>query len=363
MARDLSKGKSANMIKDIAGKSREENGKKTIKNISVDLIDISEDNEKVFSCDDIEKLVDAIKRNGFQGTVEVYAKKDGRYGLLSGHRRYLSAKEVGMSEIPCEIVEEPSETQKAEILIMSNIASRDLSPIEKGRALTYYEEKVLKHDKTVTGDKRAELAKRFGIAPSQVHKLKSLTRLIPEIQELINKEQVAYVHIYNVSTLDKDTQMQVYKNICNKINENGVDIGISGKEVVRIVGMYVKKKDDKGEEGNTSQEQNDSIAPLNEKPIDMPEPEEDIPVGENMVEPLSFMNRKSADDLFEPEYDEVIKQKPQKDMLYNEKRLFISSQNLRVLLKSLVGSNKIKLKNDEVIEELKELQSLLNELF
>ncbi len=363
MARDLSMGKSANMIKDIASKSREESGKKTIKNISLNLIDMSEDNDKIFNCDDLGTLIEAIKRNGFQGTVEVYLKKDGRYGLLSGHRRYLSAQKIGMTEIPCEIVEEPSDTQKAEILIMSNIVARDLSPIERAKALVYYEEKVLKKDKTVSGDKRAVLAERFGIAGSQVHKLKALLKLIPELQKLIINGSIAYVNIYNASVLDEETQHKVYDRICKKMTENAQLLGeseggnITGKEVVYIVNEFLPREKAK----EPIEPKTPSVEPLNEKPIDLPHPEEAVDLAEDA--PLSFMNVKPVSEGTDINYDTVEKQKPQKDMLYNEKRLFIGSQNLRYLINTLVGGDKAKLKSKEVIDELVELKELLNELF
>ncbi|MBR5356717.1 MAG: ParB/RepB/Spo0J family partition protein [Lachnospiraceae bacterium] len=353
MARDLSKGKSANMIADIASKSREESGKKTIKNISLDLIDMSEDNDKIFNCDDLNSLVDAINRNGFQGTIEVFLKKDGRYGLLSGHRRYLSAQKVGMKEIPCEIVEEPNEVQKAEILIMSNIVARELTPIEKGKALAYYEEKVLKHDKSVTGDKRAELARRFGIASSQVYKLKALLNLIPELQKLINDETVAYVHIYNCATLSEEVQKRIYDDICDVLSFNGE---ISGKAVVDIVEKYTKPK----KEVKNVNEEVSFDEGVKDTSIVVEDSDEVEAVGDM---PLSFMNTTTVEPANTPDYDEVVKSKPEKAMLYNEKRVFIGSQNLRYLLKQLVGNDKVKLKSEEVIEELQELKTLLNELF
>ena len=107
MALDLSKATSASMIKNIASKSSEENLKKTVKNISIDLVDFNNDNDKIFSVDNLDSLVLAIQRNGFKGNIEVFIKKDGRYEIISGHRRFLANRIAGNKTIPCEIKEEP----------------------------------------------------------------------------------------------------------------------------------------------------------------------------------------------------------------------------------------------------------------
>ncbi len=327
-------------------KPKGERKKKRIESVNLDLIDLCEDNEKIFDCGNLDSLVESIKRNGFQGTVEVYEKNDGRYELLSGHRRYLSAKTIGMKTIPCEIVMEPSESQKAEILIMSNIATRELTPIEKGKALAYYEEKVLKKDKSVKGDRRAELAKRFGIASSQVYKYKALLNLIPEIQKLIVDEKVAYVNIYACAVLPIETQKNIYDEICNYLSERE---SISGREVVQIVDAYLKPK---RKEGSSAKE---------------PKPDTftNIPEEAGMVEPISFsqMNRYHTGNNGISQLVEVEKNKTKKPMLYNEQRVFITSQTLRPLLIQMTKKEKPKLSSREVIDELLSLRELLNSIF
>ncbi len=320
MGRDLTSGKSANMIKNIASKSREESGKKTVKNIALDLIDMSEDNDKIFNCDDLDSLVDTIKRNGFQGTIEVYLKKDGRYGLLSGHRRYLSVKRLGLEEIPCEVIEEPSETQKAEILIMSNIQARNLSPIEMGKALIYYEENVLKKDKSIKGDKRAELGKRFGITGSQVYKYKALVNLIPPLQQLIEDKAVSYAYIYNVANLDKDTQEKVYEEISK--SQKAEEEPISGKDISDIVNKIT----------NSGAEE---------------DKEESIVLKDDVSPTLT---------------DDAPKEKEEKSPLDDEIKAINDCQNLKALIKRMVDKGKLKTDNKEVIEKLNELKDLLTKI-
>ena len=212
MALDLSKATSASMIKNIASKSSEENLKKTVKNISIDLVDFNNDNDKIFSVDNLDSLVLAIQRNGFKGNIEVFIKKDGRYEIISGHRRFLANRIAGNKTIPCEIKEEPSEIEKADLLIISNITSRQLTPLEKGRAIVYYKENVLKKE-SFKGNVRDEIARRFGYSASNVHKYEALTKLIKELQDLVEKDGYPFAPISSASCLENNEQLELYKMI------------------------------------------------------------------------------------------------------------------------------------------------------
>lgn len=210
MALNLEKSTSASMIKNIASKSSEENLKKTIRNISIDLIDFNEDNDKIFRVDNLEPLVLTIQRNGFEGSIEVFQKKNGRYEIISGHRRFLANKLAGNKTIPAEIKEEPSEIKKADSLVLSNITARQLTPMEKGRAIVYYKEHVLEADKNFKGNVRAEIAKRFGYSEGNVHKYEALTKLIKELQDLV-EEGYPFSAMSQASTLKKEEQLSLYE--------------------------------------------------------------------------------------------------------------------------------------------------------
>lgn len=343
MAMDLSKGKSANMLKDIASKSSEENGKKTTRNIDIALIDKSDDNEKIFNMGNRERLTNAIERNGFQGTVQVYLNKSGRYTLLSGHRRFESAKELGFKDIPCEIIEEPSETQKAEILIMSNVVARDLTPVEKGRAIKYYEVHVLDKE-GFKGDKRAELGKRFGIASSQVYKLKALADIIRPLQNLVEQGDITYASIYLCANMDEETQMSIYKDIIRQIDAYG---SILGKDVEYIVKLRTQPARTESKEVQIEQDEseNSENGTLEERAN-----VENIITSEANT-PL-FSNRKAfeTNEFSSPR----LKQTP---IPYDELRISSNARNLRTLLS---GTREIK--SEDVLTELKQLKEVLNSI-
>lgn len=241
MALNLDKATtSANMIKNIASKSSEENQKKTVKNIDIGLIDFNEDNDKIFNVDNLESLMDSIKRNGFEGSIEVFAKGNGRYEIISGHRRYLANKAVGNTTIPCEIKEEPSDIEKADLLVISNVTSRQLTPIEKGRAIVYYKENVLKAG-GFKGNVREEIAKRFGYSSSNVHKYEALTKLTKELQDLV-EEGYPFAQMSAASSLSEAEQRTLY-DMLMEYSEMFPEGIISGTRIEDYINRIKEKKE------------------------------------------------------------------------------------------------------------------------
>ena len=245
---------SANMIKNIATKSSEENLKRTVKNIDVNLIDFNIDNDKIFNVDNLDSLISSIKRNGFEGSIEVYSKKDGRYEIISGHRRYLANKAIGNLTIPCEVKEEPTAIEKADLLIISNITSRQLTPIEKGRAIVYYKENVLKPG-GFKGNVREEIAKRFGYSSSNVHKYEALTKLTKELQDLV-EAGYPFAQMSAASSLS-DADQRILYDMLMEYSETFPEVMISGTRIEDYINKIKAKKEK--EQAKKSQKENNII--------------------------------------------------------------------------------------------------------
>lgn len=55
--------------------------------------------------EDMEQLVESIKRNGVMTPATVRLKEDGRYELISGHRRKKACELAGLETLKCEVKE------------------------------------------------------------------------------------------------------------------------------------------------------------------------------------------------------------------------------------------------------------------
>ena len=83
---------------------RDEEQLSKIRDIPLELIDDFPDHPfKVFIDEDMEQLVDSIKRNGVMTPATVRLKEDGRYELISGHRRKKACELAGLETLKCEV--------------------------------------------------------------------------------------------------------------------------------------------------------------------------------------------------------------------------------------------------------------------
>lgn len=218
---DFSKAKGKILLKQ-AGKHAEEilNTEKIIQ-IPIDKIRKNPDNEKIFNMDGIEGLADTIKEDGFTGAIEVFPLDDGNYEILSGHRRFEAAKIAGLKSIPSIILPVRDKVTVAKKLITSNIHNRELSSMDKARAINYYVENVLKPEHSGQRfNENKELSKIFGLSVSQIKYLKRTLLYVPELQELLEKQRVPMSGLIEASNLDPNEQRELAKNLWTLIKRD-----------------------------------------------------------------------------------------------------------------------------------------------
>lgn len=245
MPLDFSKTQSRNMVNKVMKKVDETELDNKKRDIDVDLIDLNPDNEDVFGYAELDYLAESMKEDGFNGAIEVYAKKDGRYEISSGHRRYLAAKNNGMTKIPCIVSEDTDDITKAKRLIMSNVHHRKMSPLRWAKAIDYYDKHVLSvGDKDYTGKKRDELARRFNMSATSVHRYTSLLKLIPELQQYADQLNFPYYNFNSITTLSTKEQTEVYE-ILKGMSENGDLSSLSKVIIDQAVQRYLKTQEEK----------------------------------------------------------------------------------------------------------------------
>ena len=248
MGLDFSKTQSRKIVDEVMGKANETDLNDRKIDIPLDLIDLNVDNEDVFGYQDIEHLASRIKLNGFTGAIEVYAKKNGRYEISSGHRRYLACKSLGMEKIPCIVSYEVGEVEKAKKLIESNIHNRTMTPYRWAKAMDYYAEHVIKPTVVKRSGNnvnvREMIAEVFGVSSGKVQRYLSILRLIPEFQKLADDENFPTTIFFTSSLYrqTKEDQEQIYKELVSIVGEDGI-AGISGEALKAIVNGYLQKKE------------------------------------------------------------------------------------------------------------------------
>jgi len=198
--------------------SREENKLSKIRDIPITEIDEFPDHPfRVLMDEDMEQLVDSIKRNGIMTPATVRLKEDGRYELVSGHRRKRACELAGLESLKCE-VKELSRDEAVIIMVESNLQRTTILPSEKAFAykmrLDAMNRQGERSDLTCSpvgnklqGKKSSdELAEKVGESKNQIFRYIRLTELVPEIMEMVDQRQIAFRPAVEISYLNDEQQ-------------------------------------------------------------------------------------------------------------------------------------------------------------
>lgn len=195
--------------------SREEAALSKVRNIPISEIDEFPDHPfKVFIDEDMEHLVDSIKRNGVMTPATVRLKEDGRYELISGHRRKKACELAGLEALKCE-VKEFTRDEAVIVMVESNLQRTTILPSEKAFAYKMRLEAMKRQGErsdltsSPLGTKLrsdAELAEKVGESRNQIQRYIRLTELVPEILQMADERQIAFRPAVEISYLTDEQQ-------------------------------------------------------------------------------------------------------------------------------------------------------------
>lgn len=198
--------------------SRAEAALSKIRDIPISEIDEFPDHPfKVLMDEDMEQLVDSIKRNGVMTPATVRLKEDGRYELISGHRRKKACVLAGLDTLKCE-VKEFSRDEAIIVMVESNLQRTTILPSEKAFAYKMRLEAMNRQGKRtdltcspmgnkLQGKKSSdELAEKVGESKNQIFRYIRLTELVPEILQMVDERQIAFRPAVEISYLSEEQQ-------------------------------------------------------------------------------------------------------------------------------------------------------------
>ena len=195
--------------------SREEEKLSKIRDIPISEIDEFPDHPfKVLMDEDMEQLVESIKRNGVMTPATVRLKEDGRYELISGHRRKKACELAGVETLKCE-VKELTRDEAIIVMVESNLQRSVILPSEKAFAYKMRLEAMKRQGErsdltsSPMGTKLrsdAKLAEKVGESRNQIQRYIRLTELVPEILQMVDERQIAFRPAVEVSYLTEEQQ-------------------------------------------------------------------------------------------------------------------------------------------------------------
>ena len=188
---------------------------KRIYEIPIDKIDPFPDHPfKVKEDEDMDNLVESIKAKGVLTPCMVRKKPDGRYELISGHRRKCACEILGFEKLRCEVVD-MSKEEATVIMVESNFQRTTILPSEKAFAYKMRLEAMKRlpgrHGKGATElphleKSRDQLANEVGESRETVRKYIRLTELVPELLVLVDEGKIGMRPAVEISYLDEKQQ-------------------------------------------------------------------------------------------------------------------------------------------------------------
>lgn len=195
--------------------SRAEAKLSKIRDIPISEIDEFPDHPfKVLMDEDMEQLVESVKRNGVMTPATVRLKEDGRYELISGHRRKKACELAGLETLKCE-VKELTRDEAIIIMVESNLQRSVILPSEKAFAYKMRLEAMNRQGQRTdltycpVGSKltsASEVSKEVGDSERQIFRFIRLTELVPEILQMVDDRQIAFRPAVEISYLTEEQQ-------------------------------------------------------------------------------------------------------------------------------------------------------------
>ena len=206
--------------------SRQEAKLAKIYDIPVSEIDDFPDHPyRVLDDEDMQALMDSISDMGVITPVMVRKKDDGRYEMISGHRRKRACERLGLETLRCEVVD-VSRDEAIILMVDSNSQRTEIAPTDKGRAYKMRLEALKRLPGRPSKDNSAplgpnlvgtrsndELAEEVGESHTQIQRYIRLTHLVPELQQFVDEGKIKMRPAVELSYLDEETQRDVVDRI------------------------------------------------------------------------------------------------------------------------------------------------------
>ena len=201
---------------------REEEKLSKIRDIPLGLIDDFPDHPfKVRDDEDMLQLIESIRDRGVITPATVRQKEDGRYELISGHRRKRACELAGFQTLRCEVVD-LSRDEATILMVESNFQRSQILPSEKAfaykmrlDAMKRQAGRPRKNNLVPVGQNysREELASQSGESQTQIQRYIRLTYLVPELLEFVDQGRIKMSPAVELSYLDEDCQRDIVDEI------------------------------------------------------------------------------------------------------------------------------------------------------
>ena len=198
--------------------SRQDASLEKIREIPLDqLVPFKDHPFKVIDDESMMNTVQSIREHGILLPLIARPMPDGKYEIVSGHRRSHAGKLAGLETVPV-IVRELDDDAAVILMVDSNLQRENILPSERAFAFKMKLE-AMKHQgqrldltcsqvgNKLQGKKSSEvLAEQIGQSKNQIFRFIRLTELLPELLDLVDERKLAFNSAVEVSYLNPEEQ-------------------------------------------------------------------------------------------------------------------------------------------------------------
>jgi ParB family chromosome partitioning protein len=187
--------------------------------VDLDLLEPNPDQPRTtFRDARIEDLAQSIRANGIVQPL-VVRKRDERYQIIAGERRWRAAQRAGLEKVPVVVRDIPDE-RVLELSLIENIQREELNPIEEANAYRRLIDGL--------GVTQEEIARRVGRERSSVTNYLRLLKLPEDIQQWVEDDRLSMGHARALLSLESPEAQR-------KLATDVIDRGLSVRETERII--------------------------------------------------------------------------------------------------------------------------------
>lgn len=167
--------------------------------------------------EDMDQLVESVKERGVITPITLRQKADGRYEIVSGHRRRKACELAGLTTVPAEI-KELTRDEAIILMVESNLQRSTILPSEKAFSYKMRLEAMKRQGQRTdltSGpagqklDSRDELASATNDSGRQIQRYIRLTELIPDLLTMVDEGRIALRPAVELSYLGKLEQQDL----------------------------------------------------------------------------------------------------------------------------------------------------------
>ncbi len=176
---------------------------------------------KVLDDEDMMNLAESVREQGIITPATLRKKEDGRYEILSGHRRKRACELAGLETLRSEVVEMDRDAAVI-FMVDSNLQRTTILPSEKAFSYKMRLEAMKRQGRRtdLTSDPlgpklrtNVQLANEVSESATQIKRYIRLTELIPKLLEKVDKGEIALRPAVDISYLPEDIQRSLLDTI------------------------------------------------------------------------------------------------------------------------------------------------------